>query len=164
MLVFLIMGNHDFAGGAVKAFTTSEIETRAGPVGHQIARRNMYRNRCLTRATATLVATLAFGLNAARAEHKCDPVTDEGWSVVPTEETLTEVDGLPYQVGTSGNWFVDRTTTVLPFCHYFNAIGNYSLRSYSLAPRASEERVSICESVEGRSLAVAPYTGPCPPK
>jgi len=100
---------------------------------------------------------------AGAAEHSCDPVTDEGWSVVAQRQTLSRTDGLPYQVGT--DWFVDRVTIVLPFCHYFNSIGIYSMRSYSLDPVATEERVAICrQAAGGASIAVAPYAGPCPPR
>jgi hypothetical protein len=94
--------------------------------------------------------------------HKCDPVTDEGWSVVPERQTLGTIDGPPYRVG--ADWFVDRTTSVLPLCNYFNSIGVFSLRSYSLDPVESEERVPICRGGEGVSMAVAPYTGLCPPR
>lgn len=94
--------------------------------------------------------------------HKCDPVTEEGWSVVPERQTLSETDGTPYRVGP--DWYVDRTTTVLPFCHYYNSIGIYSLNSYSLDPVTSEQRVEICRNAGvGGSVPVAPYAGPCPP-
>ena len=91
--------------------------------------------------------------------HKCDPVTEEGWSVVPEREVLGVTDGAPYQVGGAGSWYVDRrVTTVLPFCNYYNAIGIYSLNSYSLSPVVTEERVAICRpAAEGGSVAVAPY-------
>ena len=80
-------------------------------------------------------------------------------------ETISEVDGAPYQEGASGNWFVERTTTLLPFCHYFDEIGQYSLRSYSLSPTTTKVRISICRaSGAGGSVAVPPYAGPCPPK
>jgi hypothetical protein len=45
-------------------------------------------------------------------------------------------------------------------CNYINASGNYSLRSYSLSPEDTTERVTICRG----NVAVAPYAGPCPPK
>ena len=81
-----------------------------------------------------------------------------GWSTVPSHEIVNVADGAPYQAG--GDWFVERTTTVLPLCNYINASGNYSLRSYSLSPEDKTERVMICRG----SAAVAPYAGPCPPK
>jgi hypothetical protein len=113
-------------------------------------------------AIAVLAASAA-SRGAGAADHKCDPVTDDGWSVVAESETLSEIDGMPYQSGT--DWFVDRVTTVLPFCHYFNSIGVYSMRSYSLDPVVTEERVAICRRTGQRdSVAVAPYTGPCPPR
>jgi hypothetical protein len=114
---------------------------------------------------AVAVAALAVSAisNAAvAAEHKCDPVTDPGWSVVPEREVLSQSDGPPYQSGTE--WFVDRITTVLPFCHYFNSIGVYSMRSYSLDPVVTRERVAICRQNGSDSVAVAPYRGPCPPR
>jgi hypothetical protein len=99
------------------------------------------------------------------SDHKCDPISDVGWTVVAAEETLSQVDSAPFQAGASGNWFIDRATTVLPFCHYYNAIGIYSMRSYSLAPRETTERIGICEAAaQGGSAAVPPYAGPCPPK
>lgn len=114
---------------------------------------------------ALMVAALAgsaASTGAVAAEHKCDPVTDDGWSVVAERETLSRVDGVPYQFG--ADWFVDRVTTVLPFCHYFNSIGVYSMRSYSLEPVETQERVQICRHIGlNGSIAIAPYDGPCPP-
>jgi hypothetical protein len=102
----------------------------------------------------------------ARADHACDPVSDEeGWTVVPSLETARQADSAPYQAGAKGDWYVDRSTTVIPFCNYFNPIGIYSMRSYTLAPITAEERVSICRATPGGgSEPVAPYAGPCPPK
>ena len=77
-----------------------------------------------------------------------------------THETVNVTEGAPYQIAAGGDWFVDRSTTVLPLCNYINAAGNYSLRSYSLAPETKIERVAICEG----ATAVAPYKGACPPK
>ena len=116
-------------------------------------------------AFALVVATAtACGPSAAWAAHTCDPVSDPGWTVVAAEETLSQVDGAPYQVGTSGNWFIDRATTMLPFCHYYNAIGVYSMRSYSLAPRATNAQIGICRgSAAGSTAPIPPYAGPCPP-
>ena len=108
------------------------------------------------------LAVSAISKIAVAAEHICDPVTDAGWSVVPERETLSQTDGRPYRSGTY--WFVDRVTTVLPFCHYFNSIGVYSMRSYSLDPVVTEERVVICRRNGSDSVAVAPYAGPCPPR
>ncbi|HMA73638.1 MAG TPA: hypothetical protein VKP67_19460 [Xanthobacteraceae bacterium] len=110
-----------------------------------------------------VLATSAVSRSSGAAEHKCDPASDDGWSVVAERETLSQIDGAPYQSGT--DWFVDRVTTVLPFCHYFNSIGVYSMRSYSLEPVMIEERVAICRrTAPNASIAVAPYTGPCPPR
>jgi hypothetical protein len=95
---------------------------------------------------------------AAPADHACDDLGEPGWSTLPSHETVNVADGAPYQAG--GDWFVARTTTVLPLCNYINAAGNYSLRSYSLEPEQKTERVVICRG----GTAVAPYAGPCPPK
>jgi hypothetical protein len=95
---------------------------------------------------------------SARANHSCDALGEPGWSTVPSHEIVNVADGAPYQTG--GDWFVDRTTTMLPLCNYINAAGNYSLRSYSLSPEDKTERVTICRG----GAAVAPYAGPCPPK
>jgi hypothetical protein len=95
---------------------------------------------------------------SASADHSCDSLGEAGWSTVPSYEIVNVEDGAPYQAG--GDWFVDRTTTVLPLCNYINAAGNYSLRSYSLGPEDKTERVMICRG----GAAVAPYAGPCPPK
>jgi hypothetical protein len=118
-------------------------------------------------AKTTAVAVAAIALSAiseaaVAAGHTCDPVTDAGWSVVPEREVLSQTDSPPYQSGT--DWFIDRVTTVLPFCHYFNSIGVYSMRSYSLDPVVTKERVVICRRSGSGSVAVAPYAGPCPPR
>jgi hypothetical protein len=111
-------------------------------------------------ATAVLIASALSGATAAA--HTCDPVTDAGWTVIAEDETLSQTDGSPYQLGS--DWFVDRVTTVLPYCHYFNSIGIYSMRSYSLDPVVTEERVAICRWSGNGSASVAPYAGPCPPR
>jgi hypothetical protein len=109
------------------------------------------------RMFAALAACL-LAASPAWAQHPCDPVDDAGWRVMATSEVTGVKDGAPYQAG--GDWVVDRITTLLPLCNYFNAIGNYSLRSYSLAPIEKTERVVICRG----GAAVAPYGGACPPK
>jgi len=83
---------------------------------------------------------------------------EPGWSTVPSLEIVNVADGVLHRAG--DDWFIDRTTTVLPLCNYINAAGNYSLRSYSLSPEDKVERVMICRG----GAAVAPYAGPCPPK
>jgi hypothetical protein len=108
-------------------------------------------------AVAWLAPLLASGV-ASRAQHACDPVDDEGWRVMATVETAGVKDGPP--VGAGGDWFVERVTTLLPLCNYFNAIGEYSLRSYSLDPVEKTERVAICRG----GVAVMPYAGKCPPQ
>lgn len=136
-----------------------------------IGRKRKHRNRsrklpnlCKAFAPVALATMMAAGPASAADPpmHKCDPVTEEGWQVVPERQTLGVSESAPYRIGAS--WYVDRTTSVLPFCHYYNSIGIYSLNSYSLDPVESEERVEICRDTgAGRSVAVAPYGGPCPP-
>jgi hypothetical protein len=104
----------------------------------------------------------------AQPTHKCDPVdpiADVGWSVVPSLETVGVVDGAPYQVGSSGDWFVERTTTRVPFCNYYNEIGIYSMRSYTLPPEVIKEQIKICERTAAGGVAQSPpYDGSCPPR
>jgi hypothetical protein len=104
----------------------------------------------------------------AQTNPKCDPldpVSDAGWSVVPSLETIGKADGAPYRAGTGGDWFIDRTTTLLPFCNYYNEIGIYSMRSYTLSRQVAKEQIQICKAAPGgATAAVAPYAGPCPPK
>jgi hypothetical protein len=97
-------------------------------------------------------------VTSARADHSCDALGEPGWSTVPSLEIVNVADGVLHRAG--DDWFIDRTTTVLPLCNYINAAGNYSLRSYSLSPEDKVERVMICRG----GAAVAPYAGPCPPK
>jgi hypothetical protein len=117
---------------------------------------------------AAIVAMAAVGEpGVAQTMPKCDPVdpiSDVGWSVVPSLETIGTADGSPYQAGASGDWFVDRTTTLLPFCNYYNEIGIYSMRSYTLSRQLTKERIAICKGAGGGgSVAVPPYAGRCPP-
>ena len=118
---------------------------------------------------ATVVAiTASGGPGGAQSNPKCDPVdpiSDAGWSVVPSLETIGRVDSAPFQTGASGDWYIDRTTTLLPFCNYYNEIGIYSMRSYTLSRQVTKERIGICKATPaGGSAAIAPYAGPCPPK
>jgi hypothetical protein len=113
----------------------------------------------------SVLAASALGAGEARAIHACDPVTDSGWNVVASEETVNETESAPFAEGAPGNWFVTRTTAYIPFCNYYNELGIYSMRSYTLALRTREDRVSICRgSSQGVSVAVAPYGGACPPQ
>jgi hypothetical protein len=115
--------------------------------------------------TMAMIAMMASELvvRPAQADHRCDPIGEPGWQTVPSHEIVSQVDGTPYQEGVG--WFIDRTVTVLPLCNYFDEIGNYSLRSYSLSPRATTERIGICRNdAAGASVAVPPYAGPCPPR
>lgn len=135
----------------------------------------MIKARIIRHAAAVLAllsAPVALQQGHAQAQrqpqHKCDPLdpaADAGWSVLASEETISESDGVPYQMGTGSDWFVDRTITFLPFCNYFNPIGIYSMRSYSLSARERVERVTICKgTAQGTSVPVPPYAGACPPK
>ena len=116
-------------------------------------------------AAAIVAMAGTSGPGVAQADHKCDPVdpiSDVGWSVVPSIETVGTADGAPYQNG--ADWFIERTTTLLPFCNYYNEIGIYSLRSYTLAPQETKQQIKICERTDsGGSGAVPPYAGTCPP-
>ena len=111
------------------------------------------------------ITALAAAAGIARADHPCDPVVETGWKIVPSHEIVDQTESTPYQEGTTGNWFVDRTITVLPYCSYFDELGIYSMRSYSLSPETRKEHIGICRrSASGNSEAIAPYAGPCPPK
>jgi len=121
----------------------------------------MFGTRALLPALA-IASVITSGPSRTQAQHSCDAIGETGWKIVATVETTAQVDSAPYQAGTS--WFVERTTTLLPFCNYYNSLGNYSLRSYSLAPETRKERIEICHDLpQGGSAAVAPYTGRCPP-
>ncbi len=106
-----------------------------------------------------LAATcLLFAPPPAGALHACDAVAEEGWRVAATVEVAGIKDGAPYRSGS--DWVLERTTTTLPFCNYITPTGGYSLRSYSLDPVHTTERVVICRGAS----PVTPYVGPCPPK
>src|SRR5712671_4795501 len=125
----------------------------------------MVSGRALLLLIIAVAAMTASGLRVrpAQADHRCDPIGDPGWQTVPSHEIVSEVDGTPYRDGAA--WFIDRTITVLPLCNYFDEIGNYSLRSYSLTAPATTERIGICRSdAAGGSVAIQPYAGPCPPR
>jgi hypothetical protein len=109
-------------------------------------------------AAAWLLSAMVAGAPGARAQHACDAIGDEGWRVAASNEVTGVKDGAPYRDG--GDWVVDRITTLLPLCNYFNAVGNYSLRSYALDPFERKERVVLCRA----GTAVPPYAGPCPPQ
>jgi hypothetical protein len=126
-------------------------------------------------SAAMLCALAACGLLAvsghsgvAQTNPKCDPVdpvADVGWSVVPSLETVATADSAPYAGASAGDWFVERTTTLLPFCNYYNEIGIYSMRSYTLSRQLIKTQVQICKAAPGGAgAAIAPYAGPCPPK
>jgi hypothetical protein len=107
---------------------------------------------------SVIMLTAALGPAAAQALHACDAIGDKGWTMLATNETTDVKDSAPYRTG--NDWFVDRTTTLLPMCNYFNDAGNYSLRSYSLDPVKKTEHIALCHG----GTAVVPYVGPCPPK
>ena len=116
-------------------------------------------SRELCARAGSIVMMLAWGVGAlAQPLHTCDAIGDEGWRAVATQEITSVKDGTPSEA--DGDWIVQRTTTLLPLCNYVNAVGNYSLRSYSLDPIEKTERVVICRA----GASVAPYRGPCPPK
>jgi len=116
----------------------------------------------MVRTLLLAITATALGAAAAQADHRCDPIGEPGWRTVIDHEAVSQVEGAPYRDG--ANWFVDRTVTMLPFCNYFDEIGNYSLRSYTLSPRATTQRVGICRAgADGTSVAIPPYAGPCPP-
>jgi len=100
------------------------------------------------------------GIPVVPASHRCDALGDAGWRVVATREIAQVVDGPPRHDRLSGDWWVDRQITVLPFCNYYNKVGNYSLRSYSLSPETVTQSVRICQG----NNALAPYDGKCPPQ
>jgi hypothetical protein len=106
---------------------------------------------------ALAAAGLTFAVQPAPAQHACDAAED-GYRVVPSVEVTGVEDGAPYRAG--ADWVLDRITTRLPMCSYFTPVGSFSLRSYSLDPYKTTERVTLCR---GES-AVAPYVGACPPK
>jgi len=127
----------------------------------------MARQRLVVSVLAAMLTLVSSGgPAAAQVNFKCDPVdpvADAGWSVVPSLETVDSADGAPFQEG--GDWFITRTTKLLPFCNYYNDLGIYSLRSYTLSPQEKQEKIAICKAAPaGASLAVPPYAGPCPPK
>jgi hypothetical protein len=110
----------------------------------------------------------AFGPTPAHAQHACDAIGERGWHTVATVETVAQIDSAPRQEGASGTWVIDRTTTRLPLCNYYNSVGNYSLRSYALSPETQQQRITLCrqaaQGAEVTVVAVAPYAGPCPPQ
>jgi len=108
--------------------------------------------------SSVAVFALLASLSTARAEPVCDPPGEEGYRVVLSMEVTGVADAEPYQSGP--DWIVERTTTLLPLCSYFNKVGSYSLKSYSLDPEKKTERVMLCHGEQ----RVGSYTGPCPPK
>jgi hypothetical protein len=113
---------------------------------------------------AIVAASILAAFEAAADDHPCDPVTGPGWRVVAAREIADTHDSPPSK-GEGGDWFVERTTIVIPFCHYYNPTGVYSMRSYTLSPETTTERVRICAAgASGASVPVAPYAGACPPR
>jgi hypothetical protein len=128
-----------------------------------------YKSKVLVALAITFVVAASEQSRSADAQatHKCDPldpVSDVGWSVVPSLETVGVADGAPYQAGATGDWFVERATTRIPFCNYYNEIGIYSMRSYTLESEVSKDLIQICKrTTAAGSDAVSPYVGRCPP-
>jgi hypothetical protein len=106
--------------------------------------------------SAWVALLVLFAVGVGQAQHACDAPGEDGWTVTASVETAEVKDSAPYPAG--DEWVVDRTTTLLPLCNYFNAVGTYSLRSYSLDPTQRTERVVLCRG----ATPVAPYAGPCP--
>jgi hypothetical protein len=141
-----------------------------------------------------LIACAAFAASAvvpgvARAECSLESIASPeeiglGWTIHEDHRIVKQTDGKPYEQG-RGNWFIDRETTMLPFCSVFDDLGGYSLRSYMLQPIVTRTRVQICQATaNGGSIPFAPpgtrpkpadtahevyspynrpYTGSCPP-
>ena len=98
-----------------------------------------------------------------QANHKCDE-PESGGDVMKTIEIADQKDSVPHLSGAPGNWYVTRTTKWIPYCMYHDAIGLYSLNTYSLTPRIFDEEIQVCEALPGGgSRPVAPFAGPCPP-
>jgi hypothetical protein len=148
--------------------------------------------------TVVLRSTIVFGVLmavtvvpcVARAECSLENVAspDEiagGWTIHEDHRIVKQVDSAPYEQGGRGNWFVDRETTMLPFCSVFDDLGGYSLRSYMLQPVVTKSKVQICQATaRGGSVPFVPpdakprpadtphevysqynrpYAGACPP-
>jgi len=108
-----------------------------------------------------------------------------GWTIHEDHRIVKQVDGVPYEQGGHGNWFVDRETTTLPMCSVFDDLGGYSLRSYMLQSIVTRTKIQICQATAaGGSVRFIqgdarprppdtahevyesfdrPYTGSCPP-
>jgi hypothetical protein len=108
----------------------------------------------------------------------------EGWTMHEDHRIVQQTDSAPYEKG-RGNWYVDRETTMLPFCTVFDDLGGYSLRSYMLPKVVTKAPFQICRATAaGGSVRFAPpnatpkpadtahevylpydrpYAGPCPP-
>lgn len=110
--------------------------------------------------TAASAEQPTMALPVVPAGHHCDALGDAGWRVVATREIAQVVDSPARHDAGSDDWWIDRQITVLPFCNYYNKVGNYSLRSYSLSPETLMQSVRICEG----NNALPPYRGDCPPK
>jgi hypothetical protein len=120
--------------------------------------------------TRTMRATIVFAASvaaaalprAARAECYLENVASAeeiagGWTIHEDLRVVKQVDGVPYEQGGGGNWFVDRETTTLPMCSVFDDLGGYSLRSYMLQPVVTKSQVRICQATaDGRSVPFVP--------
>src|SRR5262245_29056873 len=81
------------------------------------AKHTMKSLKLLALAARLCAALLA--LPPTLAQHAYYPVAEPGWRVLAPTEIVSTTDGPPYPAGTAGDWFVDRTTTLLPLCNYF---------------------------------------------
>ena len=138
---------------------------------------------------ATVVAVGAFP-RVAQAECFLESVASAteiaaGWTIHEDRRIVKQVDGVTYERGGRGNWFVDRETTTLPMCSVFDDLGGYSLRSYMLQSIVTRTKIQICQATAaGGSVRFIqgdarprppdtahevyesfnrPYAGSCPP-
>lgn len=108
-----------------------------------------------------------------------------GWTLKFDPKIVDQHDSAPFEVG-KGDWFVNRTTVIIPQCSAYDDMGNYSLRSYMLPKITTQTQIQICRHDERRgSVLIAPangmakpentrseiysdydrpYRGPCPPE
>jgi hypothetical protein len=149
----------------------------------------MSRASAATIVFATLVALGAFP-RLAQAECYLENVASAqeiaaGWTIHEDHRIVKQVDGVPYEQGSRGNWFVARETTTQPMCSVFDDLGGYSLRSYMLQPVVTKTTIQICQAAaDGGSVRFLqadtkprppdtahevyepfnrPYAGSCPP-
>src|SRR5262245_42357271 len=109
----------------------------------------------------TLIAAGAFP-RVARAECYLENVASAqeiaaGWTIHEDHRIVKQTDGVPYEQGGRGNWFVARETTTQPMCSVFDDLGSYSLRSYMLQPVVTRTTIQICQATaDGGSMRFTP--------